>query len=125
MREAGEEALTALGLAFPIQLFMVAVAVGTGVGINVLLARSMGQGNQEIMIYGWLGCPEMGVRGAAYATVIGQIASAALAFFFHIRLDSEIENRVLYLKPSASPLSSGKSMSSDSRPSFRRLFLRS
>lgn len=25
-----------------------------------------------IMIYGWLGCPEMGVKGAAYATVIGQ-----------------------------------------------------
>ena len=32
MREGGEEALTALGLAFPIQLLMVAVAVGTGVG---------------------------------------------------------------------------------------------
>ena len=26
-----------------------------------------------IMIYGLLGCPEMGVKGAAYATVIGQI----------------------------------------------------
>ena len=47
MWEAGEEALTALGLAFPIQLFMVAVAVGTGVGTNALLARSMEQGNQE------------------------------------------------------------------------------
>lgn len=28
------------------------------------------------MIYGWFGCPQMGVKGAAYATVIGQIASA-------------------------------------------------
>lgn len=36
MKEAGEEALTALGLAFPVQLFMVAVAIGTGVGTNAL-----------------------------------------------------------------------------------------
>ena len=46
MKEAGEEALTALGLAFPVQLFMVAVAIGTGVGTNALLAKSMGQGNR-------------------------------------------------------------------------------
>lgn len=44
MREAGEEALTALGLAFPVQLLMVAVAVGTGVGTNALLSKSLGQG---------------------------------------------------------------------------------
>ncbi|MFR8002946.1 MAG: MATE family efflux transporter [Hydrogeniiclostridium sp.] len=30
MREAGEEALTALGLAFPVQLLMIAIAIGTG-----------------------------------------------------------------------------------------------
>ena len=47
MREAGEEALTALGLAFPVQLFMVAVAIGTGVGTNALLSKSLGQGNRE------------------------------------------------------------------------------
>ena len=173
MREAGEEALTALGLAFPVQLFMVAVAIGTGVGTNALLSKSLGQGNREkasrtagnaifmgcaisivfllfgifgvpaysnsqnaggnisetviqmtidylriccvsfgivffsiyekmlqatgrslystiaqitgavvnivldpIFIYGWFGAPEMGVRGAAWATVIGQIVSA-------------------------------------------------
>lgn len=46
MKEAGEEALTALGLAFPVQLFMVAVAIGTGVGTNALLAKSTGQGNR-------------------------------------------------------------------------------
>lgn len=197
MKEAGEEALTALGLAFPVQLFMVAVAIGTGVGTNALLAKSMGQGNRgksnkvvgnagllgfvisvifllfglfgvpayvesqnaggsisaivlemtidylriccsisfgivffsvyekilqalgrsfystiaqvagavvnivldTIMIYGWLGCPELGVKGAAYVTVIGQIVSAVLAFLFHIKLDVKIENRWKYLKP--------------------------
>ena len=47
MREAGEEALTALGLAFPVQLLMVAVAIGTGVGTNALLSRSLGEGARE------------------------------------------------------------------------------
>ena len=28
-----------------------------------------------IMIYGLLGCPKLGVEGAAWATVLGQIAS--------------------------------------------------
>ncbi|MDO4285531.1 MAG: MATE family efflux transporter [Eubacteriales bacterium] len=197
MREAGEEALTALGLAFPIQLLMVAAAIGTGVGTNALLSKSMGQGNRgkvnqvagnatflgivifiiflvfgltgvpayvnsqsaggaisetvllmaidylqicccisfgivffsiyekmlqatgrslystiaqiagavvnivldPIMIYGWLGCPELGVRGAAYATVIGQIVSAVLVFFFHYKLNVEIDKSPRYLRP--------------------------
>ena len=47
MREGGEEALTALGLAFPVQLLMVAVAVGTGVGTNALLSKSLGQGDRQ------------------------------------------------------------------------------
>lgn len=197
MKEAGEEALTALGLSFPIQLFMVAVAIGTGVGTNALLAKSMGQenkkkanivaGNSEflgiiisaifilfgivgipfyvnsqnlagnisntvitmaidylqicccfsfgivffsiyekilqatgrslystiaqitgaliniildpILIYGWVGFPEMGVSGAAYATVIGQIISAILVLIFHIKFNTEIDNKLKYIKP--------------------------
>ena len=47
MKEAGEEALTALGLAFPVQLLMIAIAVGTGVGTNALLSKSLGQGDRE------------------------------------------------------------------------------
>ena len=197
MAEAGEEALTALGLSFPVQLFMIAVAVGTGVGTNALVAKSLGQNDRQkvnaavgnaiflgivisvvflcfgafgvtpyvnsqnsggsiapvvlamaedylrinccvsfgivffsifektlqatgrslystiaqvvgavinivldpILIYGWFGCPELGVRGAGWATVIGQIASAALALFFHLRKDVEIENKLAYLRP--------------------------
>lgn len=37
-----EDALTAVSLAYPIQLLMIAVSVGTSVGINALLSRSIG-----------------------------------------------------------------------------------
>lgn len=200
MKEAGEQALTALGLSFPIQLLMIAIAVGTGVGVNALIANALGQQNRKrasiavgnavtlgiiisivfiifgvfgvewytnsqnvsntldpivvamandylrincivsfgivffsifekvvqatgrslystiaqvsgavvnivmdpIMIYGWLGCPEMGVKGAAWATVLGQIVSAVMVIGFHLHLDKEIDNKKEYLKPDLS-----------------------
>ena len=42
-----QDALNAVGLAFPVQNLMIAVSVGTGVGINALLSRSLGQKDQE------------------------------------------------------------------------------
>lgn len=39
----GEDALTAVSLAFPIQNLMISLAVGTGVGINSLLSLRLGQ----------------------------------------------------------------------------------
>ena len=65
----------------------------TGAVINIIL--------DPIMIYGLGPVPQMGVAGAAYATVIGQIASAALLFVFHIRLNKEFEHGAMYLKPDA------------------------
>ncbi len=44
---------------------------------------------------------EMGVKGAAYATVIGQIASAVLLLVFQIKLNKEFEHDVKYMKPDA------------------------
>ncbi|QQO11380.1 MATE family efflux transporter [Breznakiella homolactica] len=41
----GEDALTAVSLAFPIQNAMIAIATGTGVGINALLSKSLGEKN--------------------------------------------------------------------------------
>lgn len=38
----GQDALTAVSLAYPVQLLMIAVAVGTSVGINSLLSKSIG-----------------------------------------------------------------------------------
>ena len=197
MSEAGEEALTALGLAFPIQLLMIAISIGTGVGANALLSRFLGQGNKEgasktcgnaifmgiviyiifllvgffvvkpyvnsqnvagnisdtvinmaidylhicccisfgqvfyaifekllqatgrsvkstiaqvtgalvnivfdpIFIYGWFGLPAMGVKGAAIATVFGQIVSAVLAVIFYIRNVKEVDKSPRYIRP--------------------------
>lgn len=47
MPVGGEDALTALSLAFPVQLFMVAVSIGTGVGTNALLAKLLGLGDRH------------------------------------------------------------------------------
>lgn len=41
----GQDALTAVSLAYPIQILMIAVAVGTSVGINSLLSKSIGAKN--------------------------------------------------------------------------------
>lgn len=45
MPNNGELALNALTLAFPVQMFMVAIGIGTGVGTNALLSKCIGQGN--------------------------------------------------------------------------------
>ena len=194
MASGGEDALNALTLAFPLQILMVAVGIGTGVGANVLVAKSLGAGDNEradkaagnaaflgfviylvflifgifgaefyinsqtknpviaemgtdylriccifsfgmsmfavyekllqatghsvcstiaqisgavtniildpIMIYGWFGCPEMGVKGAAYATVIGQIVSFVVALAFHLKVNKIISNKFCNFKPS-------------------------
>ena len=43
-----EDALTAVSLAFPITTLMIAMSIGTGVGVNVLIARYLGQKNQDM-----------------------------------------------------------------------------
>lgn len=53
-----------------------------------------------ILIYGWLGCPEMGVKGAAYATVIGQVMSFIAAVIFHLKFNRSIKIRPVHFKPS-------------------------
>lgn len=53
-----------------------------------------------ILIYGLFGLPAMGVVGAAWATVIGQIVSFVLALFFHLRYNKEVKNKIAYIKPS-------------------------
>ena len=181
----GQDALTALSLAFPIQNLLIAVSVGTGVGVNALLSRSLGEKNFDrankvaengvclsmasafvvmvlgftivkpffasfgssknviglgtdylsicmifsyglfgqvmfekllqstgktaysmivqligavtnivldpILIFGLFGMPEMGVKGAAYATVIGQLAALGAGIFINAKFNREIK----------------------------------
>ena len=65
-----------------------------GAVVNIIL--------DPIMIYGIGPCPEMGVKGAAYATVIGQVASAVLLLIFHMKLNREFGHGPKYMKPNAS-----------------------
>lgn len=67
------------------------IAQVSGAVLNIIL--------DPIMIYGLLGCPELGVNGAAYATIIGQIVSFVLDYIFHIKFDIEIDNGIKYIKP--------------------------
>ncbi len=50
------------------------VATVAGAITNIIL--------DPIMIYGLLGCPQMGMKGAAIATVIGQILTAVLSIWY-------------------------------------------
>lgn len=68
------------------------IAQITGAVVNIIL--------DPILIYGWLGCPQLGVRGAAYATIIGQIASALVGLVLHLKANKEIKNSLSYIKPS-------------------------
>ena len=54
----------------------------TGAVINIIL--------DPILIFGLFGMPKLGVSGAAYATVFGQMTAGILAIIFNIRINKEI-----------------------------------
>lgn len=81
-----EKLLQATGLTIHSTISQISGAI-----INIIL--------DPIMIYGLLGCPAMGVVGAAYATVIGQIASFLIALFFHLKSNKSVDKSLKYIKP--------------------------
>lgn len=67
------------------------IAQVAGAIVNIVL--------DPIMIFGYFGLPAMGISGAAYATVIGQIVSMLTAMYFHYRKNVEVKSGWRYLKP--------------------------
>lgn len=69
------------------------ITQGTGAVLNIILDPLFING------YAPLGIPEMGVAGAAIATVIGQWVAAILALIFNFLFNPDVKLRLHYLKP--------------------------
>lgn len=63
----------------------------TGAVVNIIL--------DPIMIFGWLGCPAMGITGAGIATVIGQGAAAVAGLLLNLRFNREVHITAAALRP--------------------------
>lgn len=80
MVSGGEAALTALSLAFPVQLFMVAVSIGTGVGTNALLARLLGCAGVELFAQPLAGL--FSLSATTHAMCVDCMRIVSLGFLF-------------------------------------------
>ena len=58
------------------------ISQATGAIINIIL--------DPILIFGMFGLPKLGVAGAAYATIIGQITAAFIGLFLNLKRNKEI-----------------------------------
>lgn len=68
-----------------------------GAVVNIVL--------DPIMIFGLFGCPAMGVAGAAYATIIGQIVGAMFGFYYNVAKNHDIQLYIKGFKPELSTIS--------------------
>ena len=68
------------------------VIQGCGAVINIIL--------DPILIFGWFGAPQLGVRGAAIATVIGQFVAMTLGIILNIKVNKEISIKLRGFRPS-------------------------
>ena len=62
---------------------------GVGAILNIIL--------DPILIFGLLGCPRMGIAGAAIATVIGQWVSGIMVIIFNLKFNPEVQLHKKYL----------------------------
>ena len=59
------------------------ISQGTGAVINIIF--------DPILIFGYFGFPKLGVAGAAYATVLGQIVAATIGMILNLKFNKEIQ----------------------------------
>lgn len=70
------------------------IAQVSGALVNIIL--------DPVLIFGYFGLPQMGIKGAAYATVIGQFVSFILDAVFHYKFNTQdIDTSLKYIKPEA------------------------
>ena len=92
-------------LSFGSVIYMIYEKLLQGTGKTVLSTIAQVSGAitniilDPIMIFGMFGCPALGIAGAAYATVIGQVVSLVLGMIFHHTKNKEIETKAEYLVP--------------------------
>ena len=67
------------------------VTQASGAIVNIIL--------DPIFIFGKLGVPEMGIKGAAIATVVGQFVAATLGIIFNITLNKELKLKIKNIIP--------------------------
>jgi putative MATE family efflux protein len=67
------------------------IAQLAGAATNIIL--------DPIMIFGLVGCPEMGIAGAAWATVIGQIVTFVMSAYLHHAKNRDLDTSLKYLAP--------------------------
>ncbi len=82
----GERLLTSTGRT----IYSMAIQM-TGAIINIIL--------DPIMIFGYFGCPALGVKGAAIATVIGQCCACVLGIILNLTKNPDIKLHPKYMKP--------------------------
>ena len=85
MQILGERLLQATG-----RTMHTMISQSTGAIINIIL--------DPILIHGWFGLPAMGIAGAAWATVIGQWASALLVLYFNEYQNPDVQFGRRYTK---------------------------
>ena len=69
----GEDALTAVSLAFPVQTLMIAISVGTSVGVNALLSKNLGEKNHQ--------AANRAAENALFLALIGTIVFIVFGIF--------------------------------------------
>lgn len=85
-----------------LQITMERLLISTGKTFFTMISQSVGAVINIVMdpvlIFGYWGFPQMGVAGAAAATVLGQVIGALLAFLFNLRFNKEININLAKLR---------------------------
>ena len=101
--------VTAFSLGLFLAIFFERMLQATGNSVLSMVTQLCGALTNiildPIMIFGLLGCPRMGVSGAAVATVIGQFVSALIGFLLNQKKNPELRLSRRYFSINRSDLS--------------------